>query len=76
MAGGEEVRPLTVDEAKDALLREDPQSEPAGLRGWVLDHPKEAVAAAAGIGVVMVLFPRLRRLAIPAIAAMARLSLL
>ncbi len=77
MAGAQETCPLSVQEAKERLLAEDPEpTRPAGaVMGWVGRHPGEAVLAAAGLGLAFVVFPRLRRLAVPAAIALIRLTM-
>lgn len=66
MGSAPQVRPLTVEEAKAQLLRDDPHTQgPAGLlRDWALKNPTPLAATAAGVGLAMVLFPRLRRTAV------------
>lgn len=67
MGRAPQVRPLTVEEAKAQLLQGDPPAAqgPGGmLTDWLLRHPTQIATIAAGAGVAMVLFPRLRRAAI------------
>lgn len=62
------IRPVTAREAKARFLGDEP-SEPTsarGLRDWIAAHPGEAAMAAAGVGLALALFPRLRRTAISA----------
>lgn len=69
MGRAPQVRPLTVEEAKMQLLEGDTDSTGipgSTLRAWVLRNPTQVATAALGVGVAMVLFPRLRRAAIGA----------
>ena len=67
---------MSIDDAKRALLEDEPQEAPQGVRGWVLGHPMPALAAAAGVGLALVMFPKLRKLAIPLLVAAARRAML
>ena len=57
--------PPSVEEAKQALLVDDPAEPPRDWREWIAQHPGRAVAIAAGAGLALAVFPRLRRVAFP-----------
>jgi hypothetical protein len=69
MGRAPQVRPLTVEEAKLRLLEGDADATGiprSSMRAWVMRHPTQIATAALGVGVAMVLFPKLRRAAIGA----------
>ena len=65
MGGDQKIRPVSLIEAKAQFLEDEP-AEPtpaAGIRDWIAAHPKEAAIAAAGVGLALALFPKLRKAA-------------
>ena len=65
---------MSVEDAKRELLSDagDEEAGEPGIRGWIVHHPGEAMLAAACVGLVLVAFPRVRRLAVPLAIALAR----
>jgi len=65
---------MSVEDAKLELLSDgqDAEAGDGGIRGWIAHHPGEAMLAAACVGLVLVAFPRVRRLAVPLAVALVR----
>lgn len=67
-------RRLTIAEAKARMLEADPPRE-GMVSGWIRKNPAGAVLAAVGVGVIIAVSPRLRRLAFPLLTLAIRKSI-
>jgi len=71
------VNSLSLDAAKRALVDEEPATgRPPSPGEWIAQHPAAALVAAAGAGVVLAMFPRVRKVALPLAVAVIKHSLL
>jgi hypothetical protein len=55
---------MTIEEAKLSLL-ESEQPEAGSTREWIGMNPGRAILLAAGVGLVLGMFPSVRRIAVP-----------